>query len=72
MGVLCDLTDQGLAICVGHPIGGLDLVLGVDDCLKSLLRGHDPENITNERSFVMAREAIPDQLSKEPTSSPLR
>ncbi len=39
VGVLCDLADEVLPVALGHPIGGLDLLLGVDDRLKLLFWG---------------------------------
>ena len=39
MGVLRDLPDQRLAVGLGHPVLGLDLLLGVDPRLEARLQG---------------------------------
>ena len=52
MGVLGDLADQGVAVALGHPVRGLDLLLGVDQIVWKRSSGVMIEILTNERSFV--------------------
>src|SRR5690606_11465585 len=57
MGVLCDLTDQGAAVAVGHPVSWLDLLLGVDDRLETFLGCHAKDY--NKRTFVCHPDTRP-------------
>ena len=59
MGVLGDLADQGLAVALGHPIGGFDLLLGLEKSREAPPRGLRDWSadgiicrLTNDRSFV--------------------
>jgi adenylate cyclase len=54
VGVLGDLSDQRLPVAVGHPVGGLDLLLGVDQRLEMF--GHTAEEVVGRSLTVIVPE----------------